>query len=538
MRPLLSSLLACACLVACTASDKASPLGPPDSATDGATDSGWEAPVLGEALTEFSVARDPDRPLVVWITLAAEVAGTATLQASSEGAPTRDMPTFAIGPSPVTVPFLGLRADRDYALDLQVSLDDGRRTSGSAEVRTGSLPADLPPIDVRALLPDRIQPGFVLVPLSKWIGGPIADWGYVLGFDEEGEVCWLISTQISSTFDVQADGTLLLTELVDNAVAVDPLGRVVHRLPVREHGMDTVHHDYLAFQNPDDSAETRLLLLSSEMRRIDGYDDGAGGTRSHNVVADVLVETDWSGAIHREVHLFDLLDPLRTLPDFDLPFWQIDPYGPGPDPKDLSHGNALLRLDEGRTWLVSLRNQDWILQIDRDSGALLNRLGHEGDFTLTSGRWFSAQHSPKLRQDGHLLLYDNGANRPGESLPNTRIVEFAVDWEARTLTQIWEWRGISPYYVPAAGDVDVLANGNLLVTDGGVVDAVRTIDGKLNVHLTPRFVELSGEPGAFEVAMEVVVGNWGDFDSPGYIAYRGEKVSSLYGSGGVAAVSR
>lgn len=492
------------------------------------------------AAVSASVEADPSHPLLAWVTVSTEAAGEARIVATADGAPTRATPAFLVGPEAVTVPVLGLRPETAYALRVEVTGDGG---DGAADLAftPGSLPADLPPVTVQLLDPDRVEDGLVMLPLSRWENGPVAGWGYVVALDEGGALCWYIETAISGTFTRLDDGGILLTELTDTAVQLDPLGRTERSLTVTDFGIETVHHELVLVPGEgqtDTSVDPHLLLLSSELQVIDGYDDGSGGTVAHNVVGDVVVETDWDGNLHAEIGLFDLLDPLRTTPDFDLPFWQIPPYDEVDTPKDWTHANAIVPMDDG-TWMVSLRNQDWLVGLDPESGALTWRMGAEGDFELLSGRWFSTQHSPRLLGDGdRLLMYDNGANRPEEGFPNSRVVEYAVDWEARTVEQLWEYRGAVPYYVPAAGDVDPLPGGNLLVTDGGVVDAVRTIGGFLIPHLTPRIVELAGEGDDREPVLQVILGTWGDWESPAYIAYRADKVPDLYGSRGVRALAR
>ena len=89
-------------------------------------------------------------------------------------------------------------------------------------------------------------------------------------------------------------------------------------------------------------------------------------------------------------------------------------------------------------------------------------MGLEGDFDLASGRWFSTQHSPQWLDERTLLMYDNGARRPDEGY-NNQVVVYDVDIEAASRS--CGSTGESPYYVPAAGDVDLL-DGGMLVTDG------------------------------------------------------------------------
>lgn len=471
-----------------------------------------------------------DHPLVAWVTIQGETAGEVWLEAVADGAPRRVTPSFWVeAGEPVTVPFLGLRPETTYEITL-VATD----LEEAVSLTTGPLPDDLPPVTVEHIEPDRVNPGFIVFPLSRWDNGPVAGWGYAVALDEGGQVAWYTEIPLSSTFRWSDRGTMYLSDLTSDALEVDALGSRVNELDVPGTGLESIHHE---LDVVDDAGEPRLLFLSSELRQISGYpDDETGGTVTHNVVGDVVAEASWDGTVGRTVNLFEVLDPMRTTEDFDYPFWNIPPYAGVSDPKDWTHGNAILE-DEDGDWLVSLRNQDWLVKLDPDAGTLLWRMGHEGDFSLLSGRWFSTQHSPSWLDDETLLLYDNGTHRPGETSPSTRVVAYRVDEEARTLDELWEYTGEVPYYAPASGDVDALDDG-LLITDGGVVDAITLIDGVVIPHLSPRVVEVEGEAGSYAPVLSVTVGYWGDLSKPGYLAYRGDKVADLYGSGGVAAYAR
>ena len=528
--PLLALTLAVGC--GADPADSASPGGADGTTTDGSTADGTDGTDGTSGPSAALAASVEDHPLVAWVTLESTTSGPVELRASAPDAPERVLPGVSLeAGTATTVPLLGLRAETTYDL----TLTDSAGSVATTELTTGPLPEDLPPVTVDVLLEDRVNPGFIVFPLSRWDNGPVAGWGYAVALDEGGQVAWFVEIPLSSTFRWTESGSMLLTDLTAEAIEVNGLGEQENSLDVPSTGLDTVHHELDLVAGADGG--DRLLFLSSELRQIGGYtDDETGEPVTHNVVADVLVEASWDGTIGRTVNLFDLLDPLRTTASFDYPFWNIPPYSGVSDPKDWTHGNALLEGTDG-AWTVSLRNQDWILKVDPETGTLMWTLGWEGDFSLQDGRWFSTQHSPVWIDETTLLLYDNGTNRPGEDSPSTRVVAYRIDEAARTATQLWEYTGEAPYYAPASGGVEPLEDG-YLIADGGVVDAVTIVEGVIVPHLSPRMVEVEGSDGSFEPVLSVRVGYWGDMTAPGYLAYRAEKVADLYGSRGVLAYAR
>ncbi len=53
---------------------------------------------------------------------------------------------------------------------------------------------------------------------------------------------------------------------------------------------------------------------------------------------------------------------------------------------DWTHAPALVAVGDA-AWLVSLRNQSFVVPVARPSGAVSSRRGPDDDFTLTSGEW-------------------------------------------------------------------------------------------------------------------------------------------------------
>lgn len=148
--------------------------------------------------------------------------------------------------------------------------------------------------------------------------------------------------------------------------------------------------------------------------------------------------------------------------------------GPGPPGTESPyHANSVkFHTDaHGPAAWISLYGAREIWRIDRATGARTHVLGPEGDFALVdpSGaalppeEWFYVQHDPDYTDDGRVLVYDNGQDRPGGSF--SRVAELSLDLDTRRATLLWSWTEPG-WYNPIVGDADYLPNGNVLVTRG------------------------------------------------------------------------
>jgi len=172
-----------------------------------------------------------------------------------------------------------------------------------------------------------------------------------------------------------------------------------------------------------------------------------------------------------EIRESSSLDPVWIYNSQDG-FDDLEPTVLRPDPY---HANAMSFLDDDRgsaVWL-SLKNQNNIVRLDRQTEAVDLRLGPGGDFVLQNAageplpddEWFWGQHDP----DFHLpsvFIYDNGSGRPnGQNY--SRAVELVLDMvsEPPTATLAWEWREPG-WYETVFGDVDLLENNHVLIAQG------------------------------------------------------------------------
>lgn len=130
---------------------------------------------------------------------------------------------------------------------------------------------------------------------------------------------------------------------------------------------------------------------------------------------------------------------------------------------DWTHANALTFDEAAGRIYVNIRNLNRLYCIDYPSGAVLWIMGDGGDFG--EGLW-AHSHDPVFLADNRLLMFDNGALRPGTNLEYSRIIEVEFDADQRRADIVWEYRETPDFYAFAQGAVSVQPNGNIFVTDG------------------------------------------------------------------------
>jgi len=459
------------------------------------------------------------------------------------------------------VPILGARPDTTYTVTVTA---DG--TTQSTEVTTGSLPGDLPPVEVEVEAEaDAMSPGLTLFDAVP-INGNGANDGHLLAVDPAGEIVWYYR-QAHSIQDSRrtSAGDILFINHEVGARQLDPLTddfvefsgvTGLETAPEDEQGRkyvgpdairvdtDQMHHEVAELPNGN------LVTLSREVRTVEGFPDdlceeGDDFDGSYEVGADTVVEfSPETGEVVHEWSLFDYVDPLESLDVLSAGSFcgtYLDPVYPDMSARDWTHANGVV-LDEARNVLwVSVRHLNQLLAIryaDDDAGTageLVWKLGEGGDFDLTEGEWFLYQHAPQVLPDGTLMIYDNGNGRAGTSFddpaeyPYSRAVQYELDTDAMTARQVWESRldtPDSPVYAPFVGDADMLDGGTVLVTHGGQTDPPADSPRAEGVTVWGRIVEVDYDSG--DVVFDLRVRDDG---GEGWRIYRSERIPTLYPDG-------
>lgn len=128
---------------------------------------------------------------------------------------------------------------------------------------------------------------------------------------------------------------------------------------------------------------------------------------------------------------------------------------------DYFHMNSLKLANDGN-YLISGRNINQVLKVDKNTGEIMWRLGGKNsDFSFINDPQggFSHQHSVSQLDNGHILVYDNGNLH---SPPQTRVVEYELDEENMTATLVWSYQ-MDDRFTFATGSVQRLPNGHTLI---------------------------------------------------------------------------
>jgi arylsulfate sulfotransferase len=133
---------------------------------------------------------------------------------------------------------------------------------------------------------------------------------------------------------------------------------------------------------------------------------------------------------------------------------------------DYMHLNSICVDSLDNNLVVSFRNLNEIVKLDRQTGQIIWRLGgNHSDFALTQDQIFLRQHYPRLIENGKTLIFvDNGH----DSLrPYSRIVEFQLNQTTKMINSFKSFT-IPDNFIQFAGSVK--KEGNEYFIGGGSAD--------------------------------------------------------------------
>jgi hypothetical protein len=499
---------------------------------------------------------NPRAPLAALVEFLADRPVRATL-AMSDGIKSRRVSFDGPLSRRHTLHVLQLSPGKKYSISITVT--DRRGNSFTRperlEIQTSPLPGDFPPLRARISEPSNMEPGLTLFNVSRYES---PSYGLVVAVDEQGEVVWYFQADHPIGDVTQLSNGNLLYLHSSGATEIDWMGNTLRQWrPTGRGGLgpagvipvntDTFHHDIRELPDGD------FLVLSTELRRLDNYpgseEDPSAPAETANVVADVIIEVTPDGRIVNRLSLFDLLDPYRIGYGSLGGIWNSLYKATGDSTRDWTHGNAVFHDASDDSILLSLRHQDALVKISRQTGALQWILGNHGGWKPPWDRfllqpvgklqWPYHQHASVITPEGTILLFDNGnfRARPFETPMTTaqsysRAVEYKVDELGRTVSEVWSYGGPEDeaFYSPFGGGTSWLPDtGNVLVTDSARITDVdgAPMENVPGARRWARIVEVTHTRPARKV-FELIVGDESQSRPFGWSVYRSRRIPSLY----------
>jgi hypothetical protein len=134
---------------------------------------------------------------------------------------------------------------------------------------------------------------------------------------------------------------------------------------------------------------------------------------------------------------------------------------------DYFHLNSI-DVEPDNNLLISARETSAVYKIDRKTGEVIWRLGgKKSDFEMGPGARFAFQHDARRLPDGTISIFDNGSlvfeNGTPKAVEESRAIVLDLDERKMKATLVREYIHPDKQYADAAGNMQVLPNGNAFV---------------------------------------------------------------------------
>ena len=141
-------------------------------------------------------------------------------------------------------------------------------------------------------------------------------------------------------------------------------------------------------------------------------------------------------------------------------------------PQDYMHMNSIYIDPTDSNLICSMRHQDQIIKINKQTGAVMWRLGGKNsNFALTSDQQFLFQHDCTLTDSNQtLLMFDNGS---ATTRPYSRICEFQLNFTNYTINS-FKYFDIPEPFTELTGSVQKI--GNHYFIGGGTAQYMLEVD--------------------------------------------------------------
>jgi len=444
------------------------------------------------------LAPNANTPLAALLELTTKVP-TRVLVTINDGDSTWDI-DFAGFETEHSHPVLGFRPGKTHTVLVSVFDEDGRELLSDFEIEiiTELLPEDFPAFTVTSN-PDMMEPGITFFEAG----------GFLIAVNEVGEVVWFRRNEFNGRLDRDfrrlSNGNILLMLAEFEILEIDMLGNVIRRWHPSQSTIGnegSIPVDTLAFHHEVFEMESgNFVTISIEFREVSDFPtsttDPSAPTETAIIAGDTIVEYRPDGTVVNEWSLLDIIDPRRINYSSLLGLWDgfyENVFGVMETTRDWAHANAVIHDPSDDSLIVSLRHQDVVIKISRQTGELIWILGpHENWDPVEFGKYLLTplvddefffqyhQHAPMITQEGNIVLFDNGnfrASPPDPVLPDvenfSRAIEYSIDETTYEVDKVWEYGQFEEeiLYAFFVGDADSLPlTRNVLITFGGIQPA-------------------------------------------------------------------
>jgi Arylsulfotransferase (ASST)/TAT (twin-arginine translocation) pathway signal sequence len=327
-----------------------------------------------------------------------------------------------------------------------------------------------PAVEVSTQAHEDTAPGYIFVAPEK--GG--AGKGGTMIIDDHGQVVWFRPlrgpfgrTMNFGTQTYQGREVLTWGQTPGEYIIFDSFYREIASFRAAN-GYDGDHHEFLI--SPQDTALITIYdMVPRDLTSVGGSKDGVA---IQGIVQELDIET---GEVLFEWKSIDHVDLEET---YGTP--SQDHY-PG---IDYFHINSI-DIEPDNNLLISARETSTVYKVDRTSGRIMWRLGgKKSDFEMGPGTRFAFQHDARRLPDGTISIFDNGSLVFEDGIPKaveeSRAIVLDLDVDRMRASLVCEYTHPDKQYAHAAGNMQVLPNGNVFVGWGrGLVVSEFDDDGKL-----------------------------------------------------------
>ncbi|MCA9492110.1 MAG: aryl-sulfate sulfotransferase, partial [Myxococcales bacterium] len=369
-----------------------------------------------------------------------------------------------------------------------------------------------------------------------------AHWSLVVDVDGEVVWAWRHDTRVME-LQLTDEGVLLgVPERDGGPFEVDWTGRYRRRfLPADRADADAIPVDVRLFHHDaQPMSDGRVLALTNDRVEAPSY--------PVSYQSPTLVAEDEPVRLDRAIVVGPDGTVLESYPlDDHIPLTRIgyDSLDGEGRERNWTHTNGVI--EHGDTLLISARNQDTLVAVDRLTGTTRWILANPANWPpdrealrlKASGeiRWPYHQHAPEWNGD-EILVFDNGNHQAspwtGErDLPatevETRVAAYTIDEDAGTVSEAWSF--VHPdhrFFCPYLGDADRLPGGTVLADYANVtkVDGAPTADLGRGGSLA-RLVEFEPETGDVVWDLEVR----GHLGEKGWSSFRAQRIATDWVAG-------